>query len=80
MKGTMVAGEESQFSNQLEGSCVAKTGQPLSSWLRLWEPAGKAKMYFTPLQADAWCPTLWLALAPFPLFTFDTHKKGLRSH
>lgn len=53
-KGTVLAGEVSQLSLiSLEGSCVAKTGQLPSSWLRLWEPARKAKMHFTPLQAYA---------------------------
>ncbi len=47
-KGTMVAGEVSQLSLiSLEGSCVAKTRQLPSSWLRLWEPAQKPKMHFT---------------------------------
>lgn len=42
----MVAGEVSQLSLiSLEGSCVAKTQQLPSSWLRLWEPEQKAKMH-----------------------------------
>lgn len=57
----MVAGEVSQLSLiSLEGSCVAKTRQLPSSWLRLWEPARKAKMHFTPLQAYAWSLSLSL--------------------
>lgn len=81
----MAAGEVSQLSLIiLEGSCVAKTQQLPSSWLRLWEPAQKAKMHFTPLQAYAWSLSLSLvfsfALSSLPVFLFHTHKNTARSH
>ncbi len=81
----MVAGEVSQLSLiSLEGSCVAKTQQLPSSWLRLWEPAQKAKMHFTPLQAYAWSLSLSLiffpAHSPLPFYLFHTHKNTAGSH
>ena len=69
----MVAGEGSQLSLiSLEGSCAAKTQQLPSSWLRLWEPARKAKMNFTPLQACAWSRSLSLSLIFFPARSYLT--------
>lgn len=75
-KGTMAAGGGSQLSLiTLEGSCVAKARQLPSSWLRVWEPARKAKMHFTPLQAYAWSLSVSFSFSLTPLsslFLFHT--------
>lgn len=91
----MVAGEVRQLSLiSLEDSCVAKTQLLPSSWLRLWEPARKAKMCFTPLQAHAVSLSLSLSFcycflfllssttahSSLSLFLFHTHKNTARSH
>lgn len=78
-KGTMAAGGVSQLSLiTLEGSCVAKTQQLPSSWLGVWEPARKAKMHFTPLQAYAWSLPVSFSFSLTPrssLFLFHTCKQ-----
>lgn len=71
----MVAGEVSQpCLISLEGSCVAKTQQLPSSWLRVWEPARKAKMHINTLQAYA-----GLCLY-FTLSFVLLHKNTAKSH
>lgn len=73
----MVAGEVSQLSLiSLEGSCVAKTQQLPSSWLRLWEPEQKAEMHhYKPVHGLSLSPaslslplsvSYFLSCSPFP--------------
>lgn len=86
----LLNGEVSQLSLiSLEGSCLAKTWQLPSSWLRLWEPVRKAKMHFTPLKAymvSVSVVLLLLLFLTFLLFSLSlslfprTHKKVARSH